>query len=324
VSEAASGHPGDVIVDVSHVRLLAAAGVTVLAEVAEQLARAGQRMHLVVGDGSVARALRTTARNGGVGMSATLAAASRAVGRAPAPQPPTVQRALVELGELTADADGLRPVLIRLAELACVVVPRVDGASVILGSPTDPELLASSSTWAQSADGVQLVADCGPTWDAHDLGAPVATADVTADGRWPRLARTPESWPPAFRSCVAAPMRRRPAARSGEVLGVLTLYSRDAGTLDELAVRQEAERLAARAAAVTTVSRRLAELTRTQEQLAAALTSRATIDMAKGIVMADKGCSADEAFAVLRQISSMTNRKVRDVAQDVVQRAATS
>ena len=52
-----------------------------------------------------------------------------------------------------------------------------------------------------------------------------------------------------------------------------------------------------------------------------ALTSRATIDMAKGIVMAERRCSPDEAFETLVSVSSRANVKVADVAAALVYQA---
>ena len=53
-----------------------------------------------------------------------------------------------------------------------------------------------------------------------------------------------------------------------------------------------------------------------------ALASRATIEQAKGIVMGQRGCTADEAFDHLRQLSSNQERKLRDVAQMIVTQAS--
>lgn len=54
----------------------------------------------------------------------------------------------------------------------------------------------------------------------------------------------------------------------------------------------------------------------------AALTSRAVIDQAKGIIMATRACSAPEAFEILVSMSSRQNRKLRDVAAQLVTQAA--
>ena len=45
---------------------------------------------------------------------------------------------------------------------------------------------------------------------------------------------------------------------------------------------------------------------------------RATIDQAKGIVMAERRCTPEEAFEVLRTLSQRTNVRVADVALALV------
>jgi AmiR/NasT family two-component response regulator len=51
-----------------------------------------------------------------------------------------------------------------------------------------------------------------------------------------------------------------------------------------------------------------------------ALKSRAVIDQAKGILMRDNRCTADEAFAMLTtQASNRSNRKLREIAQALVE-----
>jgi len=52
-----------------------------------------------------------------------------------------------------------------------------------------------------------------------------------------------------------------------------------------------------------------------RRQLREAVSSRAVIDQAMGLVMAHRGCGQDEAFAVLRSASHCRNVKPRDVAR---------
>lgn len=56
------------------------------------------------------------------------------------------------------------------------------------------------------------------------------------------------------------------------------------------------------------------------EQLQQALSSRSIIDQAIGVLMAQERCDAREAFELLRQHSQNNNRKLRDVAADVITR----
>jgi AmiR/NasT family two-component response regulator len=57
------------------------------------------------------------------------------------------------------------------------------------------------------------------------------------------------------------------------------------------------------------------------EHLKAALTTRPVIDQAKGILMAERGCTAEEAFELLSGASQRDNRKVRDIARAIVDHA---
>src|SRR4051812_1300442 len=50
----------------------------------------------------------------------------------------------------------------------------------------------------------------------------------------------------------------------------------------------------------------------------AAMDSRAVVEQAKGIIMAERRCTADEAFAILAKTSQYTNHTVPDVAAVLV------
>ena len=54
------------------------------------------------------------------------------------------------------------------------------------------------------------------------------------------------------------------------------------------------------------------------EDMTAAMRSRAVIEQAKGIVMAQQHCSSEEAFATLTRVSQNQNKKLRDLAEQIV------
>lgn len=54
------------------------------------------------------------------------------------------------------------------------------------------------------------------------------------------------------------------------------------------------------------------------EQLRSAMASRAVIEQAKGVLMERHRCSAADAFAALVELSQTTNKKLRVVAQTLV------
>jgi AmiR/NasT family two-component response regulator len=49
-----------------------------------------------------------------------------------------------------------------------------------------------------------------------------------------------------------------------------------------------------------------------------AMDSRAVIEQAKGVLMAQRHVDADQAFDILREASQRYNRKLRDIAQGIV------
>ena len=57
-------------------------------------------------------------------------------------------------------------------------------------------------------------------------------------------------------------------------------------------------------------------------RLSESIKTREIIEQAKGIIIAPKRCSADEAFNILKQKSQATNTKVRTIAQELVDNAS--
>ncbi|MEO3874836.1 ANTAR domain-containing protein [Nonomuraea sp. B12E4] len=53
-------------------------------------------------------------------------------------------------------------------------------------------------------------------------------------------------------------------------------------------------------------------------QLRRAITERAIIEQAMGVIMGQRRCTASEAFALLRANSQNRNRRLRDVAADII------
>lgn len=56
-----------------------------------------------------------------------------------------------------------------------------------------------------------------------------------------------------------------------------------------------------------------------KHHLRRALVSQPVIDQAKGMLMARHGCTAEEAFQLLRQASMRQNRKIRDIASAIIE-----
>jgi GAF domain-containing protein len=219
--------------------------------------------------------------------------------------------ALAELSALPAGESDRQRLLGRMATLVRGAVPAGDWVSITVGSPLDPQRLGSDSAEAQDFDGRQVQAGEGPCWDAYRSGTVVVTDDVTADERWPTLARLAQR--SEVCSVIAVPVRE-----DGEATGVVNVYSRRTTAFGP-AGRRIAELAAA---AVTGILQNVAERESMQAlaaNLERALSSRAVIDQAKGMVMARLGVNAEDAFARLVKLSSHLNVKLRDLAALIVE-----
>jgi len=109
-----------------------------------------------------------------------------------------------------------------------------------------------------------------------------------------------------------------PLGAEDVTVGALNTYAANAHAFDAPAVLAVARGLAGQAGTLLTVVLRQAREAELTGQLRAALDSRAVIDQALGEVMGQRRCTAAEAFAQLRALSQRSNRKLRDVAAEVV------
>jgi transcriptional regulator with GAF, ATPase, and Fis domain len=108
-----------------------------------------------------------------------------------------------------------------------------------------------------------------------------------------------------------------PLAAEGSVIGALNFYSKEPDRFgaEEASIAEVVAAHAGLAVQVTAAFFRHRDLA---EQLREAMQSRATIEQAKGIVMARERCTADRAFELLTKMSQNANRKLRDIAAEVV------
>jgi PAS domain-containing protein len=219
---------------------------------------------------------------------------------------PGMLEALAELSGLSAATGDLRTVLGRVAELAVRGIPAARAASIVVGSPTQPELAVSTGALALELDAAQRRAVQGPVYEAFDRRAMVATRQLRDDPRWPGLVQ-----PGTAAAALAVPV-----LDAGAPAGLLTVYGEPA--LEEASTRARASLFAGASAAVLREHRALAELRQLNQQLHQALESRALIDQAKGILMARLGIDSEAAFRELVRRSQHSNVKLRDVARQLV------
>lgn len=149
----------------------------------------------------------------------------------------------------------------------------------------------------------QLTSGKGPLMESMRQHATVLVRDTAVDQRWTEWAgRVLEL---GVRSVLDVPL-----TTGEELVGVLGLYSAEVdafGTDDEAVAH-----ILARHASVALAT------ARHEENLAAAVDARKLVGQAMGILMERYDLDADRAFEVLKRYSQQNNRKLRDVAQELI------
>jgi GAF domain-containing protein len=220
--------------------------------------------------------------------------------------------AFTRLQSLTLNSPRVGQFLSELTALA----PQVGGPPLSCGVTVrgehDPYTVASSDDFANEVDEVQYNHGEGPCLESLRTGAVVYVQEMHTELRWPGY--RDHATAAGVRSSLSLPL-----AVAGVVIGALNMYSTQPNAFDER-LRQQLAMFAAQAAAALAMVLRQARQDQTATQLEQALASRTTIDQAMGILMAQQRCTADEAFALLRAHSQNSNRKIRDVAADLIHR----
>jgi transcriptional regulator with GAF, ATPase, and Fis domain len=159
-------------------------------------------------------------------------------------------------------------------------------------------------------DQAQYDNDRGPCLDAARTHTVFEVQDTRSDDRWPEFAAS------AARHGVHSSLSM-PVVAAGTGIGALNFYDRRVAYFDP-AKRELASSFAGQCVIAGLYWSIASEAT----GLAKAMESRGTIDQAKGVLMATMGCNADEAFRLLRAQSQHENRKLRDIAEEIVRRQA--
>ena len=221
--------------------------------------------------------------------------------------------AMTELASLLVDEDDLPGMLDRVSRLAVRSIPDCDSAGVTLLAGDEPLTAAASDRRTLAVDQAQYKVGDGPCLQAYRTKTVQRVVVEEAFALYPDFAVAARH--ADIRSFLAAPLIVR-----DDGIGSLNLYSAEShgfAALDEAVVV-----LFAAQAAVAVANSRLYQSARVlSAQLEAAMASRAIIEQAKGVIMAVRTVDADTAFDLLRRTSQAENRKLRQIAADVVNAA---
>ncbi|GAB3438633.1 GAF and ANTAR domain-containing protein [Phycicoccus ginsengisoli] len=223
----------------------------------------------------------------------------------PAPEH-DLARYFAELVHAVQADGGRHGTLLTVCELAVKII-RADHASISVRRGDVISTLATTGDLPETVDRIQDETGEGPCVDGlleHDS---YATGDLCRDGRWPRFAARV-----AEETGLRSMLSHRLFAREGS-LGALNVYAArpDAFASGDLIV---SEVFAAHAA----IAVQAAEDQQRADNLEIALRSSRRIGTAIGILMASHRVDEQTAFEMLRRRSQDTNRKLADIADDVV------
>jgi GAF domain-containing protein len=194
----------------------------------------------------------------------------------------------------------------------CVDLLGVDAAGVMLSDGRGQlQLAAASSERARLLELFELQHDEGPCLDAFRTGRQVSYVDTGGvPAPWPRFAAITKA--EGFESVHALPMRLR-----RQIIGALNLFGKR-----PIQLPAEDIRVAQAFADIATIAILQERLVKEREvlatQLQTALDSRVVIEQAKGVLAERLGFDMDTAFSTLRDAARRANRRLSDVARDVV------
>jgi GAF domain-containing protein len=222
--------------------------------------------------------------------------------------------AFAELGRIKLSETNLDGVLARIAHLAKRAIPGADEVSVTLLSGSDAHTAAFTGQLALNLDEWQYQGGHGPCLDAAEAGAILSVSDMSAESRWPDWAARARTEGALSSLSIGLPVQEA-------VIGALNIYGTKPDAFDEDATAL-AQTFAGYAAVALANAHLYDSTAALAQQMQTAMQSRAVIEQAKGIIMGERRCTAEEAFAILTKVSQDSNRKLRDVATALVDRAA--
>lgn len=195
----------------------------------------------------------------------------------------------------------------RILSLAVATMDSCDEAALCGDSSTTPPV---GSAVMLELDALQMQVGHGPCSDTLGGVDSIYVADLLDDQMWPLF--SPEAVRHGFRSALAYRL-----SLNGETVGALQLYAQLPAAFNATE-RAQGLIFASYAGLALALARAQALEETRMENLRSALSSREVIGQAQGILIERERITADQAFQLLRRASQHLNRKLRAVAQDVV------
>lgn len=224
---------------------------------------------------------------------------------------PQLVRAFVDLADTVVPGFDVVEFLGFLCE-RCVEAVGLDAAGAALADDRgELALVGGSSAPIRALELFEVQCGHGPCEEAYGTGQLVLAEDLDkAESRWPEF--VPMARRQGFHSTVAFPLRLRT-----QRLGALNVLGLELGSPDEADLRS-LQALADVASIGILHERAVREVRGLARQLEHALDRRIVIEQAKGVVGAELGIDMVAAFERMRRFARQRNRRLRDVAQELL------
>ena len=218
--------------------------------------------------------------------------------------------AYAELQHLILDRPDVTDFLHQLATLASAIVPG-SHCGITLRRDHEVATVASSDAVAMHMDEIQYFGGHGPCLESMRRGQRVDVPDMAVENRWGD--HSARGLAHGVRSAFSLPLNL-----DGATVGAVNLFGATPHAFTEPDIART-QAFTTQAATALSILLRNARHTALDDQLQEALTTRAVIDQALGILMVTRKISARDAFDILRHTSQTTNRKVSEIAVELIE-----
>jgi GAF domain-containing protein len=227
-----------------------------------------------------------------------------------------VEDLLRDLSKVVFADRTLTEILTDITAIAVRGIPGAEASSITLLRDDKAFTAAHCGEMALAADEVQYAHGHGPCMDAGRGGVLLRVDDMRTEQRWPDYVAHVVATTP-LRSSLSVPLPYQ-----GASIGALNNYStRPSAFASPASIRAGTDVAEVIAVAVANADAH-AQLFDQARNMRLAMESRATIEQAKGVLMAQRQLTAEQAFEILREASQRYNRKLRDIAFGIVESTA--
>jgi GAF domain-containing protein len=218
---------------------------------------------------------------------------------------------LQELSKFFVGDKTMIDTLHRVAALAADAIVPAAFCGLTMLIDGEPRTGVFTDLASPEIDQAQYDAGSGPCLDAFRTGEIFRIDSTSHDQRWPEFSAACVDH--GIQSTASFPMMIDDVRH-----GAMNLYSREEAAFgaEQIVIGRH---FAAQAGVVIAYARSYWNALQLSQNLEAAMAHRAEIEQAKGILVGTTGCTPDQAFELLVRQSQHENRKLREVALELVQ-----